>query len=133
MKAAIDAMSRRKWAATRRPGVSELASHLTAAAKCKPWIKLSQGPPKTFYCQETEKWLRLKAGRVVTFYQIGELYGKAYKEAATGATADNGFRASGLFPCDRNFFRPHDFPLASGNTVVAPVNHPALVKTSGQP
>jgi hypothetical protein len=32
-----------------------------------------------------------------------------------------------------NIFRPHDFPLASGNTDAAPVNHPALVKTSDQP
>jgi len=27
----------------------------------------------------------------------------------------------------------HDFPLASGETDTAPVNHPALVKTSDQP
>jgi hypothetical protein len=27
----------------------------------------------------------------------------------------------------------HDFPLASGTTNAAPVNHPALVKTSDQP
>jgi hypothetical protein len=32
-----------------------------------------------------------------------------------------------------NFFRPHDFPLASGNICAAPVNHPTLVKTSDQP
>jgi hypothetical protein len=36
-------------------------------------------------------------------------------------------------PCDMNIFRPHDFPLASGNIDAAPVNHPALVNTSDQP
>jgi hypothetical protein len=38
-----------------------------------------------------------------------------------------------LFPCDKNIFRPHDFPLASEDTDAAPVNHLALVKTSDQP
>jgi hypothetical protein len=61
------------------------------------------------------------------------MFGNAYKEAATGATAANGFRTTSLFPCDKNTFRPQDFPLASGNTDTAPVNLPALVKTSDQP
>ena len=47
--------------------------------------------------------------------------------------AAKGFRAPGRFPCDKNIFRPHDFPLASEETEAAPVNHPALVKTSDQP
>jgi hypothetical protein len=63
---------------------------------------------------------------------IGKLFGK-YKQAGTGATAANGCRATGLFPRDKNIFRPHDFPLASWNTDAAPVNHPVLVKTSDQP
>ena len=32
-----------------------------------------------------------------------------------------------------NIFRLHYFPLASEDTAAAPVNHPALVKTSDQP
>ena len=47
--------------------------------------------------------------------------------------ADNGIQATGLFPCDKNIFRPHDFPLASDDTDAAPVNHLALVKTSDEP
>jgi len=47
--------------------------------------------------------------------------------------AANGFRATGLFPCDKNVFRPYDFPLSSKDKDAAPVNHPALVKTSDQP
>jgi len=45
----------------------------------------------------------------------------------------NGCRVTGLLTCDKNTFRPHDFPLASEDTDAAPVNHPALVKTSDQP
>jgi len=61
------------------------------------------------------------------------MFGNAYKEAVTGATAANGFRATSPFPCDKNTSRPQDFPLASGKTDAAHVNHPALVKTSDQP
>jgi hypothetical protein len=90
------------------------------------------GPPKTFCCQEIEKWLRSNPGRFVTVYQIGKLFRK-YKQAATGVTAASGCRTTGLFPCDMNIFRPHNFSLASGNIDAAPLNHPALVKTSDQP
>jgi len=95
--------------------------------------KAFMGPLKTFYCQEIEKWLRSRPGRVVTVYQIGELFGNAYKRATTGEIAANGFRATSLFPCDKNIFRPYDFPLSSEDKDAAPVNHPALIKTSDQP
>jgi len=91
------------------------------------------GPLKTFCSQEIEKWLRSRPGRVVTIYQIGELFSNACKRARTGEIAANGFRATGLFPCDKNFFRPYDFPLSSEDKDAAPVNHPALIKTSDQP
>jgi hypothetical protein len=94
--------------------------------------KAFMGPPKTFYCQEIGNWLRSNPGPFVTVYQTGILFEK-YKQAATGATAANGCRATGLFSCDMNIFRPYDFPLASGNTGAAPLNHAALVKTSDQP
>jgi hypothetical protein len=94
--------------------------------------KVFIGPAKTFCCQEIEKWLCSNPGRIVTINQIGNLFGK-YKQAATGATAANGSRTTGLFPCDMNIFRPNDFPLASGNTNAASLNHPALVKTNDQP
>ena len=75
--------------------------------------KAFMGPLKTFCCQEIEKWLRSRPGRVVTIYQIGELFGNACRQATTGEIAANGFRATGLFPCDKNIFRPYNFPLSS--------------------
>jgi len=94
--------------------------------------KAFMGPLKTFYCQEIEKWLRSRPGQVVTVYQIGELFGNECKRATTGEIAANGFRATGLFPCDKNILRPYDFPLSSEHKDAAPVNHPALIKTSEQ-
>jgi hypothetical protein len=44
-----------------------------------------------------EKWRRSNPWRYITLDQIGELFGK-YNQAATGATAANGCRATGLFP-----------------------------------
>jgi len=79
--------------------------------KMQPLDKAFMGRPKTFCCQEIEKWLRSHPGRVVAVYHIGELFGNANKRAVTGEMAANGFRATGLFPCDKNIFRPYDFPL----------------------
>jgi len=72
-------------------------------------------------------------GRVVTVYQIAEMFGNAYKRASTGEISANGFRATGLFPFDENIFSRYDFPLSSEDKDAAPVNHPAFVKTSDQP
>jgi len=88
---------------------------------------------KTFYSQEIEKWLRSHPGRVVTVYQIGELFGNTYTRTATGEITANGFRATDLFPCDKIIVRPYDFPLSSDDNDASPVNHPALVKTNDQP
>ena len=61
------------------------------------------------------------------------LFSNAYKRGTTGKIAANSFRATGLFPCDKNIFRPYDFPLSSENKDAASVNHPALIKISDQP
>jgi len=81
--------------------------------KMQPLDKTLMGPLKTFCCQEIEKWLRSHPGRVIVVYQIGELFGNAYKRVAMGEIAANGFRATGLFPCEKNSNRPYDFPLSS--------------------
>jgi hypothetical protein len=81
--------------------------------KMQPLDKAFMGPLKTFYCQEIKKWLHFHPGRVITIYQIGELFRNTYKQAATGEIVANGFQVTGLFPCDKNIFRPYDFPLST--------------------
>jgi len=105
-----------------------LSSH-----KMQPLDKAFVGPLKTFNCQEIEELLCSHPGQVVTIYQIGELFGNAYKRVAAGEIVANGCRATGLFPCDKNIFRPYGFPLSSEDKDAIPVNHPALIKTSDQP
>nr|CAI5859600.1 unnamed protein product [Callosobruchus analis] len=77
--------------------------------KMQPLDKALMSPLKTYYAQAIETWLRQHSGRVITHYQVGKLFGEAYNQAATVATAANGFRVTGLFPCDRNVFQPHEF------------------------
>jgi hypothetical protein len=131
MKAAIEAMSSMEMGTYKASRFFIICLLRHSSHKMQHLDKAFMEPPKIFYGQEIEKWLRSNPGRFVTVYQIGELFGKC-KQAATGATAANGYRATDLFRCDVNIFRPHDFPLASGNTDAAPVNHPVLVKTCDQ-
>ncbi|CAH1964860.1 unnamed protein product [Acanthoscelides obtectus] len=59
--------------------------------------KAFMSPLKTYYAQVIENWLRQNSSRVVTHYQVGRLFGEAYNQAATVATATNGFRSTGTF------------------------------------
>jgi hypothetical protein len=45
----------------------------------QPLDKAFMGPLKTLYCQEIEKRFCSHPRQVVTFYQIGEIFGNAYK------------------------------------------------------
>jgi hypothetical protein len=58
-----------------------------------------------------EQWVQSSPGRAVTAYQIGELFGRAYMKAATAEAAANGFCKAGLFPSNRNIFRPSEFAV----------------------
>jgi hypothetical protein len=66
-------------------------------------------PLKTYYAQEIEIWMKNHLNRVFSHYQIAGLFGKTYLKSATAATAGNGFRKTGLFPCKRHIFDEHDF------------------------
>ena len=66
-------------------------------------------PLLIYYDQELEKWLCNHPGRVVTTFQVAELYRIAYTKAATAQTVKNGFKKTGLFPTNRHIFEPHDF------------------------
>ena len=111
--------------------LTSFASQLTAPTKCNLWIKLSWGPWK----HSTAK--KLKNDSVHTQDESSPLPNwptirKCIQASCNRKIAANDFRATGPFPCDKYIFRPYDFPLSSEYKDAAPLNHPALVKTSDE-
>jgi hypothetical protein len=66
-------------------------------------------PLSTYYDQQITAWLRSNPGMVVTVRQVAEIFGKAFIQASTMATAVNGFRKCGIWPYDRTVFSEIDF------------------------
>lgn len=89
-------------------------------------------PLKTYYAQEIENWLTNHPGRVVTHYQIGEIFGKAYAKACKIDTAVNGFRKTGIFPINENIFvdSPHAPSSSGANNTTPLANDISLPSTS---
>ena len=58
------------------------------------------------------KWLCNHPGRVVTTFQVAEWFGKAYIRALRAEYAINGFKKTGIFPCNRHVFTEVDFAAA---------------------
>lgn len=56
----------------------------------------------------------------MTIYEIDEIFGRAFYKTAFYKTAINGFRATGLFPTDRDFFQEADFLIDSKNKEKTP-------------
>lgn len=69
-------------------------------------------PLSTYYEAEVNTWLRSNPGRVVTQFQIAKLFGNAFIKSANMLTAMNGFKKTGIWPCDRNVFTDVDFAPA---------------------
>ncbi|GBP59179.1 CENP-B homolog protein 2 [Eumeta japonica] len=81
-------------------------------------------PFKTFYTQEIERWLINHPGRVVTHYQLGEIFGRAYAKARKIDIAVNGFRETGIFPLNENIFfdSPNAPFFTNANSAASVVN-----------
>lgn len=95
-------------------------------------------PFKTFYAQEITTWLKQNPGRVITVYQIGELFGKGLYESCGFRDSSYGFRKTGFFPVNRNVFREEEFvaeslhqvfPLPDTDEVPLLVEEPEVTET----
>ncbi|KAG5883347.1 hypothetical protein JTB14_023240 [Gonioctena quinquepunctata] len=71
----------------------------------------------TFYSQGVECFVRSHPGRVVTEYQIAEIFGRAYLRASTPTNAMNVFRKTGIYPDNRNIFTKDMFSAAHSTDV----------------
>ncbi|XP_067120893.1 uncharacterized protein [Centruroides vittatus] len=79
--------------------------------KMQPMDVAFMKPLKTYYAQEIETWLRNNPGRTVTNKYVVRLFGIAYEKAATMSNSVNGFRKTGLLPCNRYIFTDEDFSV----------------------
>ena len=80
------------------------------------------GPLGTYYEEAMRKWMQSHISQPVTTWQVAELFGDAYSQAASLRIAMKGFQASGLWPLDINVFTDSDF-TASSFTDVGPSNN----------
>lgn len=62
-------------------------------------------PLSAYYEQEAKPWMRNHPGKVVTLYEVGQLFGSAFQRAASNETAVNAFKNTGRVP-----FNPRIFP-----------------------
>ncbi|XP_011860377.1 PREDICTED: tigger transposable element-derived protein 6-like, partial [Vollenhovia emeryi] len=64
---------------------------------------------KSCYNEAASSWLRSNPGSVIKQANVAELLGKAYPRSVRMDIALNGFKATGLWPCDRNVIKEEDF------------------------
>lgn len=68
-------------------------------------------PLTAYYSQEIETWLRNNPWRTLTNKYVARLFGTAYEKAAAMTNSVNGFRKTGLFPCNRHIFTDEEFSI----------------------
>lgn len=110
----------------RENGVAIICIPPHCTHRMQPLDVCFMGPLSTFYSQEQNTYLRNNPGRVITIYNVAELFGKAYLKAATPLNAMSAFKKTGIFPIDRHVFTeemfaaalPTDFPLPAASTQI---------------
>lgn len=86
---------------------------------------------KSNYNQAASSWLRSNPGAVIKQGNVAELLGKAYPRSVRMDIAQNGFRATGLWPSDRNIFTEEDF--ASSVQIDDPSDQGSTAATDPEP
>nr|XP_029732067.1 uncharacterized protein LOC115268161 [Aedes albopictus] len=64
---------------------------------------------KTAYSEACSNWLTTNPGKVITQYEVGELFGKAYCKCATVEKAVKAFETCGIEPLNPDVFTDEDF------------------------
>lgn len=74
-------------------------------------------PLSAYYDSAATAWLRSHPGRVITPFQISEIFGQAYIQTATMTIAINAFKKCGIWPYNANNFTDADFIAAETTNI----------------
>ena len=69
------------------------------------------GPFKTYVNQASDNWMRQKenAGKSMTIHVVPKIVSYAFPKAMTPSNIMSGFKATGIYPFDKNIFQPEHF------------------------
>ncbi|CAH1985659.1 unnamed protein product [Acanthoscelides obtectus] len=70
-------------------------------------------PLSVYHNQALERWMNNNAGRVVTVFQIGKIFGEAYLKAAAPSNIIKGFEKCGIWALNPDVFTDVDFVAAT--------------------
>jgi hypothetical protein len=82
---------------------------------------------KASYNRAADNYMTSNPGKRISFYEMAELFGKAYGLSASVDKAVKGFQVTGIWPFDDNLFSDEDFSAANMTDEPAPTQHPATV------
>ncbi len=66
----------------------------------------------SYYNQECDSWLRTEKTKVSVF-SVCRILGRAYVRSVSMSIAVNGFKCTGIWPCNRNAWTDPDFAAAA--------------------
>ncbi|KAJ8949284.1 hypothetical protein NQ314_008272 [Rhamnusium bicolor] len=66
-------------------------------------------PLKAYYESVADSWTTSNPGQVLSIYHVAGLFGTAFAKTATVDIANEGFRATGVYPLNKNIFTDVDF------------------------
>ena len=75
---------------------------------------------KTNYNVASGSWMVSNPGKRITFYDVADIFGKAFSRSAKHDKAVTGFRVCGLWPFDANIFTDDDFVASHVTDEAAP-------------
>ena len=104
-------------------GVSVLTLPPHTSNKTQPLDRSVFGPMKAHYNHECDSWMMKNPSRPLTVYQIAEFVGKAWEKAATPENIKAGFKATGIWPYNRDIFQK---PISSRHLSLTALIHPCL-------
>ncbi|KAJ8961308.1 hypothetical protein NQ314_005957 [Rhamnusium bicolor] len=74
-----------------------------------PGRDICEEPLKAYYESVADSWTTSNPGQVLSIYHVAGLFGTAFTKTATVDIANEGFRATGIYPLNKNIFTDVDF------------------------